>query len=452
MNARALTPVVLTVSWLLSLAVVFGLGVFLSLAVNTQPRNQDLSAVHAPLEQRQVLLTVERLTGQGMNASEWSQLIQGSEAEAFLAGLVRLLIATRDAAEREFHTRSLSAALPLSMQGQVLRIALMQPQSPQRDHVLAAMLHRWGVLDGRSAVTFVRNQPLSSDLEPLLLAAIRGWSSVAYRDAWSWLEQQTREDRVQALRRGEALRTLAQQDPSIAFSLLLELQEHSYFALMTRSFFGALLETNPPATAALWMNELPRGPAYATAAAVIANVWAGVSLTDSLSWVRSLDFQWQSALLQQLAVLWAEQDPTAAILWASAELEHGLLLDAFVQKAGFIWLEDEGPAAIAKWLNEHPASPAYDSLAAILVQYTSFLEPATALVWAESIRQSAKRDFWTAQVQSSSGLVPVRLAEPAQVLSPIEEAGADEEDFADEIFPDEPVLFDEFDLEDEPAL
>ncbi|MCD8483814.1 MAG: hypothetical protein LR015_14880 [Verrucomicrobia bacterium] len=241
-NSRKLTPVVLAVAWLFSLCLVFGLGVFLSLAYNTSTGGGSSMQEPEQLAKRQALLSVEYLTERPMTPTQWQTLLDGAESEPFLQGIVRLLLAERDPVVREFHGRSIARALPLSAHIHVMRMAMALPQSQQRDGVLGVLIEQWSMVDGRSAVAFVRNQPLSSDLEPLLLRAIHGWTRTAPRDAWAWLASAGTDDRISALRKGEAIRTVALQDPGAAFAMLSEMSGDAFYPLAVRGFFFCLVD------------------------------------------------------------------------------------------------------------------------------------------------------------------------------------------------------------------
>ncbi len=75
--------------------------------------------------------------------------------------------------------------------------------------------------------------------------------------------------------------------------------------------------------------------------------------------------------------------------WAWANLE-GVPLTLAMDALAEVWLEVAGPSPLAEWLNIHGPGRALDGAIEALAMATLEVDPATALVWAQSV--SARED------------------------------------------------------------
>jgi hypothetical protein len=89
---------------------------------------------------------------------------------------------------------------------------------------------------------------------------------------------------------------------------------------------------------------------------------------------------------------WTYRNPPQVASWVWEHYHGGdcrQLLEAVARE----WVAMEGPAPLARWLNDNGPGSALDSAIEVLALATAPLDPSTALVWVQSISDSERREM-----------------------------------------------------------
>ena len=266
------------------------------------------------------------------------------------------------------------------------------PPNPGRNQVLAQFLESWASEDGRRAVAFATSLSSIPERELAIQSALRGWSKDKAADAWAWVIEQAGNSRRAERWLEVVVSSLTAENSSVAFQLLEQMGESDFRHRMAVVVMDRILQSLTPREAIAWLGEFPAGSSPHAAA--------------------------------HLAVSWE-------------------------------WIASDGPAPLAGWLNTHGPDATLDGAIARLALSTAEFDPATALVWAQSIYDMDERSMleiligrqWIrAAPEEAEAALPVLLesdSSRAALLEPVEEVYYPEEDTA--------VVGEELPLEAEPV-
>jgi len=229
--------------------------------------------------------------------------------------------------------------------------------------VLAA-LAGWAARDPYTARTWVDSLEDNKDQERIALGLIDGWSTTDFHGAAIYAQSRPRSSSRNKFRELLLNRALLSGGVSGAQNWFYSIPDDQHNEVYKRMAFDEVIEAmlyRDPASAARWIDQLDGKPWLAgSAIGKTAAKLAESAPKESLDWLMSLDGltdKQAASSLGSTVGLWAQQDGRAAGNWLSANRNH----------------------------------PHYDSMAE---RYTAGIvkeAPETALKWARSIRDDARR-------------------------------------------------------------
>lgn len=380
MKRGALTMVSLGLAWLLSLGGVFVLGMLLAFAVHLGPDASPPNG-NVALKERHLRLLIEELTGQPADMGRLMTVGDPAEVVPQLEDALRAILRLRNPEEQVVAAYRMVSSLPERRLLGSIRFLQELDADPARDRVLGRFLEAWGALDGRSAILF-SSKLAGTERQQATAAVVRGWSRQDPVEAWNWVMERETNARLAQRWVSIILEDQARLDRSVAIDLLDSLEPGEFQNRMGLLVFEKILETELPESALAWLGQLPRAVeplAYGRVALAMARTYPEAAL----DWLRETSPADQASQLKILAD-WAAERPEAAVAWAWGHLEGAFLARAMDALAE-VWLEVAGPAPLAEWLNLHgPGSPLDGAIEALALA-TLQMDPATALVWAQSV-------------------------------------------------------------------
>ena len=390
MKPKQMSAVMLGLVWLVSLGVVFVLGILSAFTLHLRPGASYQTRTDLTMEERDLALTIERYSG---SPADFSQIQSITETEAVpeqLEQVLRAVLREQDPELRGLAALRLVRGLPPRRVLGAIRFLQETPQGPARDQLLARFLESWAGQDGRSAIGFAGSLPTVQERELAIRAVLKGWSRTRPSDAWNWVIE-----RFGTSRRAERLleiifANLGHSDRDTAFMLLDKMTSEGFQREMTLVVMDQILQTYPPRDALNWLGQLPEAT-EGSAAAFLAGRWAQTEPQAAALW---LSEGFPSELGGLLAVVgeWAYVDPGAAADWIWSEFrgsQRRQLMDVLAVE----WLVNEGPTPLAEWLNAQTPDRTLDGAIEALAMATADLDPPTALVWAQSINDPDVRSM-----------------------------------------------------------
>lgn len=390
MKKKHMSPVVLGLAWLASLGAVFVLGILSAFAFHLAPGSGAGSSGNLSLDQRDVLLTIERYAGE---PADPAALFSGEQVNTIpeqLEQALRGILREPDGDIREVAAFRLVRGLPARLVTGSIRQLQEIPAGPARNQLLASFLERWAQLDGRSAIAFATSVPSSQEQSAAVSAVLKGWSKQLPQEAWNWVIE-----RVQGSRRAEPwleiiLTNLARTDLRTALTLLNQLPSERFQEAMARVVMDQILATEGPRQALGWLTEFPEGAQEAVATSV-AQAWAATEPQAAAAWLEG-SFPEAGEALMEVVRQWVFMDPQAAADWAWESIPRDRLSSTMVLVAEE-WIASSGPVPLAQWLNERGPDLVLDGAIEALALATSEVNPATALVWAQSVTDTETRSM-----------------------------------------------------------
>lgn len=258
----------------------------------------------------------------------------------------------------------------------------------QRDRALREIAHRQLHQDPKGAQALA----LRIDDRDLRLGVIselgKLWMSAGPSEAAGWIQQLSSEEQ-QAAWRGAApewARTHPEQAAEFALSGDLEP------AVQRRLLDTALPQWSriAPQQAADWALELPENLRHEALEHVIQE-WSAQDPHATIDFLAHAvdDDQWQS-MTQQAVTRWSHNDPAQASRFVS-DLEPGAVKDHAAREVASTWMRRNSVEA-SKWIASLDPSPARDQAVEVLIQHIQKAEPDAAILWAETITDTGRRN------------------------------------------------------------
>ncbi|MFO7725505.1 MAG: hypothetical protein R6V45_08160 [Oceanipulchritudo sp.] len=382
MKQTRMSATVIGVAWLASLGAVFILGMLSAFAFHLAPGTGAEGRQDLTLDQRDLVLTIERYAGTPVDIAA----LFGSSAENAvpeqLEQTLRAVLRENDPTVRALACLRLVKGLPPRLLTGSVRLLREIPSGPARDQVLGLFLEGWAENDGRSAIAFATSVPSPQERQAAIASALRGWSKDQPPDAWNWVIEREGTSR-QAERWLEViLADLGMGNRQTALLLLEKLPSEAFQARMARVVMEQILQAEPPREALEWLSEFPP-EAEDAAAQYLARVWAQTEPSAAADWFEEA-FPGRREGLAEILREWVYLNPEAAADWTWNELpdsEREELLPFIAEE----WIANEGPAPLAEWLNSLGADPLLDGAIEALALASTSMDPATAMVWAQSV-------------------------------------------------------------------
>jgi hypothetical protein len=360
MNRKQTNAVLLGLGWMVSLGAVFILGILSAFAIHLGPGATEGTKGDLTLDQREMLLTIERYTGEPGNIAEILSVGTSEgltdQVEQTLRGIMR----ETDTGRRLRATSQMVSGLPSRRIMAGIKFLQEIPADPGRNQVLGIFLETWANEDGRRAMVFATSMKSLSERGLAIRAVLSGWSQVRPVEAWDWVLQNAGSS-AQGQRWMEIVFSrMSAADRATAFNFMEQTLDPVFQSQMGGVVMAQILEQSTPREAIAWLSEFPRGAV-------------------------------ESATLQ-LAVTWAVTEPWAAADWAwrgSSGLNRSILMEAIAEE----WVASEGPAPLAEWLNNNGPDARLDGAIHHLVSATAEVDPATALGWAHYVQDQDDRSM-----------------------------------------------------------
>ena len=390
-KSSSMTPTVVAVAWMLSIALVFALGLFAGIAFFRGLDRQDWVDVEGDQHERaELALILETLAGQPV--PQLSDPENGRLHEDFQIAL-RNLLRVPDNLRRTYQARRIAANLN---QRQVIdAIAYLQslPRGPLREEAFLVFLQRWAELDARSSLAYVLSDRSDWDRESAVGAILAGWSRQDPRAAWHWVEERSASPELRQERHALILKDLAQRNPTLATELALSIPTERFRAEALRVVATEELKRQPPEAALARFEELEDGYTRIHTLAHITGIWARYEPGEAIAWAEEHPNPDLRALAyREIARSWGQYNPASTAEWVQ-RLPEGRVRAVALEETISAWIAGDGLVPAAQWLNQLDPHPDFDPA----VQSATFAmmesDPAIALTWAHSITDPSESDF-----------------------------------------------------------
>jgi hypothetical protein len=387
MNRKAYNAVTLGLVWMASLGVVFVLGILSAFAFHLGPGAGSGSG-DLTLDQRAMMLEIERQTGESADIASIMAVGSGEDVPVQLEQALRGVLRVSNPAERQRAAVLLVRGLPTRVLMGGIRLLQGIPASPGRDQVLGVFLETWASEDGRRSMVFATSLQAAAERELAIQSVLRGWSRVEPSLAWAWVLEQSgssgRAERWLSI----IVSSMGAVDRTTAFQLLEKMPPSNFRDNMSGVIMEQILSIQTPREAMDWLGEFPGG-GVVLAATQLAETWAVTEPEAAAKWLyRSYpeNVDGFAGVLSE----WAYVDPVAATDWvwaAFAGEDRRDLMDLVAQE----WIDNEGPAPLASWINSIGPHSALDGAIGMIALQTVDLDPAMAMVWAQSLMDEDNR-------------------------------------------------------------
>jgi hypothetical protein len=378
-----LSPLALGLAWMVSLGVVFVLGLLAAFAFHLAPDQAGRGSTPA---ERRLGLVVESVLNE---APDFAALRAGGPRDMLpgqIAALLRrLCMETGDPAQRGYALRVLAEDLPQGRLAAAIRFLHESTAGPHRAEALQVFIQRWGSLDGRSATAFALALTDEPAREDILRAALAGWAAARPRDAWDWVRRTGGAESLVGERLGEVLWLVADTDVDMAFAWLDELDTAPTLSLQLSAFLAEYLQASRgPRQALAWVDAFPEGAPRLQALERFTRAWTAAEPQAVAQWAQRIpDDDLRREVNGWLVEAWAAHDPAGAVDWVWQE-EAGPLRAHHVERIAEHWNRLDGPVPLARWLNTVGRHPD--------------LDPAIRLSWAQTVSRADDRTFLEAVV------------------------------------------------------
>lgn len=390
MKKGHLTPIALGLGWLISLGIVFVLGILSAFAFHLKP---GAGSDNEPLEVRQMALVVESILGEPLNLAEVQSHAHRDRLPRQLEISLNYLVESGIVSGRELQLMHLARGLPTRKRGAAVQYLLKMAASLNRDLALKVFFRQWGREDGRSALAMaVRLEDLEMR-EWSVSAILAGWSQRQPSDAWNWcLQNPAANESHQANRLAEIVWYVAVVDEGLARTMIQQLPEgHAALLSVGISYSDFLLKHRGPDAAVSRLDEVP-AEAREEAFRLIVQFWATHDPIGAMQVSLEMDPAWGGLMRDYAVAVWAQQDPEGSMVWIDEEFP-GEERYRYVQAIAGQWVAMDGPGPLSRWLNIQDSLAGLDAAIQVLALEIMSDDPATALRWAQFISDIDQRAF-----------------------------------------------------------
>mgnify|MGYP000229654644 CR=1 FL=1 len=381
MNRKAYNAVTLGLVWMASLGAVFVLGILSAFAFHLGP-GAGSGTGDLTLDQRAMMLEIERHTGEPADIASIMAVGSGEDLPLQLEQALRGVLRVSDPEQRQRSGVLLVSGLPSRVLMGSIRLLQGIPPSPGRDQVLGVFLETWSSEDGRRAMVFATSLQSAAERELAIQSVLRGWSRIEPSRAWAWVLEQSgsagRAERWLSI----IVSSMGALDRTTAFQLLEKMPPSNFRDNMSAVIMEQILSVQTPREAMDWLGEFPGGGAV-LAAIQLAETWAVTEPEAAAKWLYRSYPENVDAFAGVLGE-WIYVDPESAANWvwtAFAGEDRRDLMDLVAQE----WINNEGPAPLASWINSIGPHSALDGAIGMIALQTVDLDPAMAMVWAQSL-------------------------------------------------------------------
>lgn len=382
MKNNRTTYIAVGLAWLLSLGIVFVLGILSAFTFHVQPGNTGSLSGDLNLDEREMGLVIERYTGQPADFTSLRSSLDRDKLPDQLEQAVRSILRESRTTARVRNLREVAEGLSTGKITALLQWAGSLPEGPARRDALSVLLEAWASRDGRSALAFARQLVRRMEDSFTVEAVLRGWATQRPEDSWDWVGKQDVSRRTRIDWYDAILQSLQNRSLEDTFVQLRVLDEGVVRSSLTQKVFNRLLENYPTEDVLRWLSEAPE-PALPEIRVLIAEHWILQSPGSAVAWFSQFAED-QPDDLVYLVGLWAEQDPETAVNWVVDEVPQELRREVLGDVAA-AWIERSGPTPLAEWLNAQGPSRELDLAISELAMRTAEFDPGTALVWAQSV-------------------------------------------------------------------
>jgi hypothetical protein len=452
MKHKQVNAVMLGLVWMSSLGVVFVLGILSAFAFHLGPGAGEGAASDLTLEQRELMLVLERYTGESADIATIMSVASSDDLPEQVEQALRAIMRNPDRSERGRDASRLARGLPSRKVMAAIKFVQELPANPGRNQVLGSFLESWAGEDGRRAMAFAASLGSAPERQLAIRAALRGWGRGQPADAWAWVIEQAGTSNRAERWLEIIVSNISAADTATAFRLLEQMPDSGFRDRMAGVVMGQILQTLTPREAMTWLSEFPPSSSPYAATRLAAN-WAVYEPGAAAQWLHR-SFPSQVNGLGPVIREWVYLNPEGAADWVWSNFsgdDRRLLMDVVAEE----WIGNDGPAPVAGWLNDNGPDETLDDAIGRLAIRTADVDPATALVWAQSIYDPDQRSMleimigrrWirTDPVNAAAGLPLLLESESARaaLLEPVGEAYYLEEDtgiIAEEMPLEEPAV------------
>lgn len=392
---HSLTAISLGMGWLISIGAAFVLGVLSAFAFHLAPDAVRPSEAMASLAERDLMVTIERFSGEPADLGSLKSVAAGDQLPGQLESALRAILRHPESRERLMAAHRITAGLPFRKRMACIRFLGQLPASPSRNQVWGIFLEDWGSRDGRSAMGFATTLSTAREQQLAISAVLRGWGRHQPAEAWGWVLEHSGNTRRAEQWLETILANLGQENRMMAFDLVRNLPDSAFRSDMALAVMDQILENEPPAEAVDWLGELPQ-ESVPEAASLVALRW---SLSDPRAAAEFLHNSFPEArpALQEILGEWAFRAPESALDWTweslSSNQRRQILPDLAAQ-----WIARNGPAPLASWINRTGPHQDLDNPIRELALATTSVDPPTALSWAHSLLDPELRSLTEIQI------------------------------------------------------
>jgi hypothetical protein len=390
MKKGLLTPIALGLAWLISLGIVFVLGILSAFTLHLKP---GVGMDSEPLEVRQMALVVEAILGEPLDLAEVHSHAHRDRLPRQLEMSLNYLVNTGIVSGRELQMMQLARGLPSRKRGAAVQYLFEMPSSPNRDLALQVFFRQWGREDGRSALALAIRFEDIEMREWAVSAILAGWSQRQPSDAWNWcLQNPAANELHQANRLAEIVWYVAVVDEGLARTMMQQLPDgHAALYSVGISYSDFLLNYRGPDAAISRLDEIP-DEARDEAFRLIVESWAVQDPVGAMEVSLELDPAWGGLMRDYAIAVWAQQDPEGSMDWVDRFFPGE---DRFrhVQSIAEHWIAVDGPGPLSRWLNTQESLSGMDPAIQVLALEIMNDDPATALRWSQFISDTDQLVF-----------------------------------------------------------
>lgn len=262
-----------------------------------------------------------------------------------------------------------------------------------------SLLGKWAEQDGPAAMKYAEEHPAGNGMmsQVAKMSVASTWAEKDPEAVWAWYKGQPEGQKGGMMGGNMVLSAvfaqMAAQDPAQAFKRLDEIDGPGRQMALAGMFQASMFDEAKRTAILDQVNALPDESERTTAKQMMLGQWAMMAPEDAMKWVATQPAAEQAQLRETMGTMFMMSDPKkgAAFLLEGATDEQKP--QRYMQVVAS-WAATDTTAA-GTWLNEQPQGPHLDDARTAFVQNAAGKDPESAMVWAGTITDPAKRTIAT---------------------------------------------------------
>lgn len=274
--------------------------------------------------------------------------------------------------------------------------AMKEPQ--QKMMMLMALMGKWAETDGPAAMKYAEEHPAGPGMMAQVgkMGVVSAWAEKDPEAVWKWYKNQSADDPGSGgmmsgnnLALSSIFSQMAAKDPELAFKRLDEIEGSGRQMALAGMFQSAMFDDDKRSAILKAVDAMPDDSERKQAKQMMLGQWAMMAPDEAVEWMKSQPQSEQGTMRESVGSMLMMSDPKKGAALLLEDATEAQKPQRYAQVVGTWAMSDTNAAGT--WLRDQPQGPQLDDARSSFVSAASIKDPESAMAWAGTITDEAKR-------------------------------------------------------------